>query len=110
MHCQPLGLDFSQSARYIANMKKLSYKTTLDKFGRVLIPKKIRVNLGLTSGCDLKIEEHDKEITLYPVTEESILVNKEGVMVVKCDAVEQIEGFEKKVRLQRLKKLSGVAE
>ena len=31
-------------------------------------------------------------------------------MVAKCDAIEQIEGFEKKVRLQRLKKLSGVAE
>ena len=91
-------------------MKKTSYKTTLDKFGRVLIPKKIRVNLGLTPGCDLKIEEHDTEITLYPVTEESILVNKEGVMVAKCDAIEQIEGFEKKVRVQRLKKLSGVAE
>ena len=46
-------------------MKKLSYKTTLDKFGRVFIPKKIRVNLGLTHRCDLKIEELDTEIALY---------------------------------------------
>lgn len=91
-------------------MKKISYKTTLDKFGRVLIPKKMRVNLGLTPGCDLKIEEHDTEITLHPIIEESILVNKEGVMVAKCDAVEPIEGFEKRVRNQRLRKLSGVTE
>ena len=91
-------------------MKKISYKTTLDKFGRVLIPKKIRVNLGLTPGCDFKIEEHDTEIAIYPVTEESSLVNKDGVMVAECDAIEPIEGYDKKVRLQRLKKLSGVAE
>lgn len=91
-------------------MKKISYKTTLDKFGRILIPKKMRMNLGLTPGSNLKIEEHDTEITLHPIIEESILVNKEGVMVAKCDAVEPIEGFEKRVRHQRLRKLSGVTE
>lgn len=89
-------------------MKKILYKTTLDKFGRVLIPKKMRMNLGLSPGCDLNIEAHDKEITIHPITEESLLVNKEGVLVAKCDAVEPIEGFEKKIRNQRLKKLSGV--
>lgn len=91
-------------------MKRLSCKTTLDKFGRVLIPKKMRVHLGLTPGCDLKIEEHDTEITLHPIIEESVLIKKEGVIVAKCDAVEPLEGFEKRIRHQRLKKLSGVAE
>ncbi len=91
-------------------MKKIAFKSTLDKFGRVLIPKKIRVNLGLVPGCDIKIEEHDTEITLHPIIEESILVNKDGIMVAKCDAIEPLEGFEKKVRRQRLRKLSGVSE
>lgn len=91
-------------------MKKTSYKTTLDKFGRVLIPKKMRLHLGLIPGCGLNIEEHNKEITIHPITEESILVNKDGVLVAKCAVLEPIKGFEKEVRHQRLKKLSGGTE
>jgi AbrB family looped-hinge helix DNA binding protein len=56
-------------------------ETTLDKFGRVVIPKTIRDHLGLKSGEVLQIERLEDEVMLKPLREESPLHNKEGVLV-----------------------------
>jgi AbrB family looped-hinge helix DNA binding protein len=56
-------------------------ETTLDKFGRVVIPKNIRDHLGLKSGEVLQIERLEDEVMLKPLREESPLHNKEGVLV-----------------------------
>ncbi|MEO0731456.1 MAG: AbrB/MazE/SpoVT family DNA-binding domain-containing protein [Bacteroidota bacterium] len=41
---------------------------TLDKFGRVLIPKKVRAALGLRPGMSISaiVNEEDKQLTLLP--------------------------------------------
>lgn len=44
-------------------------QTRIDKFGRVLIPKAIRKNLGLEPGETLQLEQSDKEIILKPKKE-----------------------------------------
>ena len=56
-------------------------ETTLDKFGRIVIPKKIRDNLGLTPGITIKIETAGKEVVLKPLLEESPVEFKDGVLV-----------------------------
>lgn len=61
-------------------------KTTLDKFGRIVIPKEIRDDLGLTAGATLEIEEAGEEIRLQPVRKEPLLVVKEGVTVYRGGA------------------------
>lgn len=40
--------------------------TKLDKFGRVLIPKNIRKNLGLKPGDTLELEHSQQEIIIKP--------------------------------------------
>lgn len=56
-------------------------RTYVDRFGRVLIPKPIRLHLGLQTGAPLVVEECEQAVLLRPVREESPLVVKEGVLV-----------------------------
>lgn len=56
-------------------------ETTLDKFGRVIIPKQIRDHLGLKSGEVLHVEELEDVVLLKPLKEEPSLKSKEGVLV-----------------------------
>ena len=42
-------------------------EATLDRFGRIVIPKKIREDLHLQVGSSIRIEEGDGEIVLKPV-------------------------------------------
>ncbi len=51
-------------------------KTTLDKFGRIVIPKKIREDFNLKPGSPIRIEEGKEEILLTPAEEEPMLVEK----------------------------------
>lgn len=88
-------------------MKNSSYKIVIDKFGRVLIPKKVRTNLCLTPGSVLEIEEKETGVTIHPAVEKPILITKEGVLVARCHPIEPLKGFEKKLRSQRIQKFTG---
>jgi len=81
-------------------------ETTLDKFGRVVIPKKIRDHLGLKSGEVLRIERLEDEVMLKPLREESPLHNKEGVLIFSGAATgNMIEA----VRLHREEQIRKIA-
>ncbi len=56
-------------------------ETMIDRFGRVLIPKRVRDDLGLRPGTTLKIEESGGAISLSPLTEEVVLADEDGVLV-----------------------------
>lgn len=48
----------------------------VDKFGRILIPKKLRDALGLHAGTEVSIETHENVIQLVPVVSEGQLVRE----------------------------------
>ncbi len=83
-------------------MKK-KYKTTVDRFGRIVIPKEIRNNFGLSKDVELGIEEVTKGILLHPRLEKQFIVNKDGVLVVRAELTESIDGFLEKNRQSRIK-------
>ena len=56
-------------------------EATLDRFGRIVIPKKIREDFHLHVGSSIRIEEGEGEIVLKPVEGEPSLVKKGGVLV-----------------------------
>jgi AbrB family looped-hinge helix DNA binding protein len=87
-------------------MKGNFMETSIDKFGRVLIPKKVREDLGLHPGEVLRVEEHEREITLKPLRDTPNLVNKEGVLVYSGSASGDIEGTITAHRKKRLKNIS----
>lgn len=81
------------------------YKTTIDKFGRIVIPKKIRNNLGLSPNVELDIEEDTDAIVIHPKSEEPLIVNKEGVLVIKGELTESVEDFLERNRINRMKNI-----
>ena len=82
-------------------------ETTLDKFGRIVIPKKIREDFDLRPGSSIRIEEGEKEILLTPIEEEPTLIEKDGVLVFTGVPTEDIEGQVDTIRKQRSQLLRG---
>lgn len=59
-------------------------KLTLDKLGRVVLPKPVRDKLQLAAGDQLELESVDDRITLRPVRGTAQLRKKRGVWVFHC--------------------------
>ena len=56
-------------------------ETILDRFGRIVIPKKIRDDFNLEPGTPIRIEESEHTIILKPLHGEPNLHWKDGVLV-----------------------------
>lgn len=54
-------------------------KVTIDKFGRILIPKAVRRQLGLSAGTELLLDTNDRDVVLRPVA--NALVERDGLLV-----------------------------
>lgn len=83
-------------------------ETTLDRFGRIVLPKKVRDDLGLSPGSVLRIEERDEEIVLRPVVESSSLVHKDGILVYTGEVSGNLEAAVRRDRDERSRKLASV--
>ena len=79
-------------------------ETTLDRFGRIVIPKRIRDDLGLRAGSVLEVKEDSQKILLEPVQEAPRLIMKKGILVISATAEGDIEGAVRSHREDRLKK------
>jgi len=77
-------------------------ETTLDKFGRIVIPKRVRDDLGLKPGAVLQIEQADQRILMEPVNEEPHVVVKNGVLVFSGTATGDLVGAIQAHRKERL--------
>ena len=73
-------------------------ETTMDRFGRVLIPQRVRKALELTAGTSLSIEVREGELALRPQPQATMLIHKGGVLVAQVEAHPEFGGFEKRVR------------
>ena len=80
-------------------------ETTLDKFGRVVIPKEIRGTLGLKPGEVFEIGGSDNKVIMKPLRNELPLKIKEGVLIftgtVTGDIMEAVR-LHRKERIKRL--------
>ena len=80
-------------------------EATLDRFGRIVIPKKIREDFHLQVGSSIRIEEGEGEIVLKPVEGEPSLAKKDGVLVFSGKAVGNVETAIEEHRQERNKLL-----
>ena len=62
-------------------------EATLDRFGRIVIPKQVREDLGLDPGSVLVIEAKGDRIVLGVRRDEPDLVREDGVLVYTGEAV-----------------------
>jgi len=77
-------------------------EVTLDKFGRVVIPKAVRDHFGLGPGAVLEIDKgKEDEIVLRPRRPEPDLVEEQGVLVFTGEATADLEGAVERHRQNR---------
>ena len=81
---------------------------TVDKFGRILIPKALRDDFNLIAGALLDIEEKGDQIVLKPVQERHVVMQKKGILVYTGKPVGHIVDITKQERENRLRKISGL--
>jgi AbrB family looped-hinge helix DNA binding protein len=81
-------------------------ETTVDKFGRIVIPKRLREDLGLRPGTKLEIESVGEDVLLKPVHEEPHVVDKEGVLVFTGSASGNLLEAIKRQRQERTEKIT----
>lgn len=80
---------------------------TLDKFGRILIPKKLRKLLGLGPGSRLRVVATRNRITLHPPDSEPVLEEENGVLVFTGELDGDPEQILRAVRGERIRGLGG---
>lgn len=81
-------------------------ETTLDRFGRVLIPKKLRERLGLEPYDALELQLEDGKLTLLPRRTPPPLRRKGRVLVVESEASSDLSQALTRLREERLDELS----
>ncbi|MEK6742842.1 MAG: AbrB/MazE/SpoVT family DNA-binding domain-containing protein [Nitrospirota bacterium] len=78
-------------------------RATIDRCGRIAVPKKIRERLGIKPGVVLKIHEYQDHIVMRPEQDELPLKRKEGLLVYVGTATGEMSAAVKKSRLGRLR-------
>jgi AbrB family looped-hinge helix DNA binding protein len=79
--------------------------TTIDKFGRVIIPKRFRERLGISFGTTLNISENGKQIVIEPVRDNNPVVDKDGILVFTGKLDSKRNDFVHNARNKRIHKL-----
>jgi len=82
-------------------MPIMAGKLTLDKAGRVVLPKPLRDELRLEPGDALEIENTGEEIILRPLRGQAQLRKKQGVWVFRTGAPLSASETEKAIRRVR---------
>ena len=78
-------------------------QATIDRFGRIVLPKKLRDDFNLEPGSQINIEESGQEIILKPIHGEPNLRLKDGVLVYSGVPVGDLDDALAKHREGRLK-------
>ena len=81
-------------------------ETTIDRFGRIVIPKEVREHLDLDPGSVLAIETHDHEIRLKPVRPQPDILVKDGVMVFSGVAAGDVASAVRAHRTARIRAIT----
>ncbi len=79
--------------------------SSLDKSGRILIPKKVRKQLGITLETSLTIEEDGSRIIIEPIQPEGSIVKKDEVLVFVGKPEGEVDQLLTNDRTQRMNKL-----
>ncbi len=60
-------------------------RVTIDRSGRVVVPKAVRDGLGVVGPAELELEEGDGQFVLRPVPSDVELIERDGLLVAQRD-------------------------
>lgn len=81
-------------------------KTTIDRFGRIVVPKAMRSHFGLAPGVEVEIDEREQEIVIRQASGLFPLQMEDGVLVFAGEATGDIASWVRNVREDRHTKIS----
>src|SRR4029453_4955318 len=106
-----IAIDFWQIHRHPYNMASNILHLSIDRFGRIVLPKEIRDRFGVKPGTEFEVEEKGDLNLLKPVVKEAQIINKNGWLVVKGSGkpmtVEEADQLIDKVREERNRQIVG---
>jgi AbrB family looped-hinge helix DNA binding protein len=76
--------------RYHLNGILNAMNVTIDKAGRIVVPKVLRDRMGLNAGDELEIEEFNGKIEISKPVRERKLVEKNGLLTLEPDPSEPV--------------------
>lgn len=82
-------------------------KTFVDRFGRVLVPKKLRARLGFEPGAELEAVEAGDSLLLRPLAQKALLKMERGVLIFTGELSGDVKDVVRSLREERLRKLGG---
>ena len=71
------------NGKYHPKMEHMVAKLTLDKAGRIVLPKPVRGELNLNAGDTLELDTSGGDITLHPVRATAPLRKERGIWVIR---------------------------
>ena len=84
----------------------MKFKAKIDNFGRIVIPKKIRDEFGISKSSEIEINTTDNdEIIIKPGASKPFVKNKDGVLVVCSEPVGSLEDILEGDREERIRKI-----
>lgn len=63
-------------------------KLTIDKAGRVVLPKPVRDKMRLTAGDELQLQSEGEQIVLRPVRPKATLKKEQGIWVYQGESTD----------------------
>jgi AbrB family looped-hinge helix DNA binding protein len=81
---------------------------SIDKFGRLVLPKTVRGHFGLVAGSELTLEECEDKIILRLIDERTTLHLDDGILVFNGKLNGNIEQIFTEFREERFNHLSGL--
>ena len=84
----------------------MKFKTKIDNFGRIVIPKKIRDEFGISKSSEIEINTTDNdEIIIKSGTGKPFIEDRDGVLVVCSKPVGSLEGILEGDKGKRIRKI-----
>lgn len=80
----------------------------MDKYGRILIPKRLRALLGITPETQLIITGEGNKIVIEPVPEENPYEEKDGLLVFVGELEVEYESLIERERKSRDRQILGL--
>jgi AbrB family looped-hinge helix DNA binding protein len=77
-------------------------RVSIDRFGRVVVPKEMRDRHGIVPGSDLEILDAGETIVLRRLSDLPGLVEKDGILVFRSRATGDVESAVQEHRARRL--------
>ena len=81
----------------------MAIQTTVDRFGRVVIPKETRDHFGLTPGAPVTVVDAEEGVLLKPGAQGALVV-KGGVLVFSGKAAGDADALVRQAREERIRR------